>query len=66
MRSRRRNCRATFAAAIIVIAGVWLVALPRMANQLERAERTQRLERYGIDPAAIFYTDHPRTRLVER
>ena len=39
------------------IAGVWLVALPRLAHVPTVRARIDFLEKQGIDPLAIRYTD---------
>ena len=41
----------------VLIAGVWLVLLPRLAQQPQLAERIRDFEARGIDPSAMFYTD---------
>lgn len=38
----------------------WLVVLPRMADRPAAREANARFDAAGVDPGALFYTDHPR------
>ncbi|TWT46400.1 hypothetical protein [Botrimarina hoheduenensis] len=38
---------------------VWLVVLPWLARTGGFAERLRELADRGVDPSALFYTDHP-------
>ena len=48
---------AKLAAALAVISGVWLVLLPQLSRRPETAAHLQELDRQGIDPSAMFYTE---------
>lgn len=43
-----------------IAAAVWLVALPRLAATPAVRDAAERHERLGVDPGALFYSDHPR------
>ncbi|MEZ6063234.1 MAG: hypothetical protein R3C19_23045 [Planctomycetaceae bacterium] len=45
--------------ATIVIATIWLVVLPWIAEFPSIRDRSDRLEAAGIDPSAMFYTELP-------
>ena len=47
------------AAAMAVIAAVWLVVLPLIARQPRIQSYVERNEALGIDPSAKFYTELP-------
>jgi hypothetical protein len=47
------------AACVAVIAGVWLLVLPRVATLPAVRARIERNEAAGIDPAAKFYSEVP-------
>ncbi|NOY42667.1 MAG: hypothetical protein GXP26_12635 [Planctomycetes bacterium] len=49
----------TLLAATLIIAGMWGVVLPRIADLPTMQQKIQHLERKGIDPNAFFYSDHP-------
>lgn len=42
-----------------VIAGVWLVLLPRLGNQVEIRSYIDQNNAAGVDPSAKFYTELP-------
>jgi hypothetical protein len=50
-------CWLRFAAFWSVIAVCWLVLLPWLAAQPELAARIKTLERAGIDPSAMYYSE---------
>lgn len=53
--------------AVSLIAGIWLVWLPRLAREPSRASWLEGLDRQGIDASAMFYTELPMmTELLER
>lgn len=47
-----------FTAILVGIAVVWLVVLPRWSHRPEFSDQYQELRQRGIDPNAMFYTDH--------
>jgi hypothetical protein len=51
--------------AVLVIAIVWSVVLPWLGTQPAVRARIELLDRRGIDPAALFYTDLPAMRRIE-
>ena len=55
--STRLGGWASFGLAIALICLVWLVVLPRLETHPMVRARIDHLERHGIDPAALFYTD---------
>ena len=48
------------ATVVALVAIIWLAYLPRLAQGPEFVEEFTRIESQGIDPGALFYTDHPR------
>ncbi len=56
----RRFGRLVFVAVVAFAAVFWLAYLPRLAQQPGYAEAFDRVESRGVDPGALFYTDHPR------
>jgi hypothetical protein len=59
----RTKDRVLFATLIMIIAIVWGWALPRLARTPTIRDGIEQSRRYGINPAAIYYTDvfTPRT-----
>ena len=56
-----------FTIAVSLIAGIWLVWLPRLARAPSRASWLESLDRRGIDGSATFYTELPMmTAVLER
>ncbi len=53
------------AAGLLLIALVWLVALPHLAQYPRIRQRVRFLQQHGIEPAALFYTDLPHMTLWE-
>ncbi|HWA99795.1 MAG TPA: hypothetical protein VG713_14940 [Pirellulales bacterium] len=51
--------RVAFAGALLAIALVWMVVLPRVAAQPAVRAQIEQNERLGIDPSAKFYTELP-------
>lgn len=59
MRLRSKRARVVALATIaLVIGATWLVVLPRVAKQSALQESTERLESLGVNPGALFYSDH--------
>jgi len=52
--------RLVFVTVVALAAVFWLAYLPRLAQQPGFAEAFERVESQGVDPGALFYTDHPR------
>ncbi len=52
--------RLLFVTVAALAAALWLVYLPRLAQQPAFVETLERVESQGVDPGALFYTDHPR------
>lgn len=61
MRSRGAK-RALLAAIVATGAALWLVVLPRLAQSPSQQRHAADLRRLGVDPAALYYTDHARWR----
>jgi hypothetical protein len=58
---------ARLTAAVVAIAAVWLLVLPRIAALPAVRATIQRNEAAGVDPAAKFYTEVPAMpRLLEQ
>lgn len=57
-RSDKTAGRAKLAAATLLIVAAWLVVLPWLAASTGQHEQADRLEARGIDPTALFYSDH--------
>lgn len=51
------NRRFGLAIAILILAALWLVALPWIARQPRMAAHIQWLEDQGIDAGAMYYTE---------
>jgi hypothetical protein len=49
----------------VTMVGVWLVLLPRIAARPSIRTRIDTLERQGIDPSAIFYTELEKMGQIE-
>lgn len=54
---RRTRDWALFATLIMIIAILWGWALPRIARTPTIRDGIEQSRRYGINPAAIYYTD---------
>ncbi len=50
----------------LAIIFVWLVVLPLVFHFEAISEYVARMKRAGIDPSAIYYTEHPASRDWER
>ncbi|QDT36823.1 hypothetical protein [Stratiformator vulcanicus] len=46
--------------AVVLIGFVWLTLLPRLSEYPAIRDRIDQHRSAGIDPSAIYYTDHPR------
>ena len=55
----RRSGAPGLIAVALLLAFVWGYALPGLSRVRAVREGAQRLEAAGLDPAAIYYTDHP-------
>jgi hypothetical protein len=53
-------------AALSAIALVWLVFLPALSTLDSVRQRIDKNHAAGIDPTAVFYTDHPGMADIER
>lgn len=49
-----------------VIVVCWGFVLPRLAKVPSVRDRIDRFEQAGINPSAVFYTDHPKMAEIER
>lgn len=58
--SLRRRCLRLML-SIAALAVVWTIILPRIATMDRYRLGEQRFRELGINPSALFYTDHPRT-----
>lgn len=56
---RRVRGRIYIGAGLIAVLFLWLVLFPRIARLPQVQSRILRQESAGINPSAIFYTDHP-------
>lgn len=50
---------------LALLAVVWIVVLPAVSRSNGYGERTRALESKGIDPGAMFYTEHSRLLSVQ-
>ena len=52
---------------VVLLSGfvLWGVVLPRMAEWESVRNRADRFSKAGIDPAAIYYSDHPSMNEIE-
>ena len=53
----RHNGWLTLGVVVLAVAVIWTVVLPWLGTQPRVRARIDRLERQGIDPAALFYSD---------
>lgn len=51
------SARGRFACAILVIASLWLVALPVLESIPAVTQHISTQKRLGVDPSALFYTE---------
>lgn len=56
----------SLAVVAIVMAWIWLVLLPRIAEIPAVTQRIEKLRTAGINPTAVFYTDHPGMKEIEQ
>lgn len=63
-RARRKADDLRLATAGVIF--VWLVVLPKLSETDALQKRIRFLESRGIDPAALFYSDHPGRQQWER
>jgi hypothetical protein len=49
-----------------IVSTVWLVVLPRIGESPAVRIRIERHRSSGINPTAVFYTDHPGMTNIER
>ncbi|MCC7087368.1 MAG: hypothetical protein IT427_20390 [Pirellulales bacterium] len=47
------------AGCLVLVASIWLIALPIVGRQSTVRSYIERNERWGIDPSAKFYTELP-------
>ncbi len=64
--SRSRRGTFAFIVSLCAIAWLWLVCLPRISQWSYVRERIEGNRRAGINPTAVFYTEHPCMNEVER
>ncbi|MFI4876023.1 MAG: hypothetical protein ACIALR_11815 [Blastopirellula sp. JB062] len=57
MRALKTQKWLTLTLVVTVLAVIWLVLLPAYARQPEMSEHLQWLDRQGIDPSAMYYTE---------
>jgi hypothetical protein len=55
-----------FAIACSVIVAVWMFVLPVLSDLPSVRNRIERNRAAGINPTAVFYTDHPGMVEIER
>lgn len=53
----RRRQWLLLALTVLGIAVIWTVVLPRLSSHPVVKARIDHLQRYGVEPAALFYTD---------
>jgi len=51
---------------MLVIAGVWMIILPLVSDLPTVRKRIENNRTAGINPTAVFYTDHPGMVDIER
>ena len=57
--ARTQRGRWLLAVSLLLVAYVWLVLLPGFSQHPRVRQRVEHLQRHGIEPAAMFYTDLP-------
>ena len=56
------------ACVVLCVVALWGFVFPAIAETDFQRDRQRRIEERGLDPMALFYTDHPSTqgRLLQR
>jgi len=54
------------ALALVMMAVIWLSVLPRLSDIPSVRDRIDRNRNAGVNPTAVFYTDHPGMADFER
>lgn len=52
--------------AVVAIVACWGFVLPKLAQLPSVRDRMEQFEQAGINPSAVFYTDHPKMAEIER
>lgn len=52
---------AALVCAVTAVTLIWGILLPSIAARPEFETARLRFEKCGVDPSALFYSDHPRT-----
>ncbi|MEQ1826135.1 MAG: hypothetical protein ABL921_09315 [Pirellula sp.] len=67
MRIHERNTRiASLIAVLAATSFVWVIVLPRIGDVPSVRRRIDLYREAGINPTAVFYTDHPGMTNIER
>ncbi|XZE43226.1 hypothetical protein SH467x_002779 [Pirellulaceae bacterium SH467] len=64
--SANRNGRWLLFSVAAFGSAIWLGVLPRIAEMESVQQRVQRYRDAGIETGAVFYSDHPAMRDIER
>lgn len=59
VRKPRRQGVLQLAAILLAVCLLWGLVFPMISETAGQQEYSQRLQDQGIDPMALFYTDHP-------
>lgn len=64
--SRRWRAQFYLWGTIAAAVAVWVVLLPRIAQFSSVQDRVRKYREAGIETGAVFYSDHPAMRDIER
>lgn len=65
MNSKRKG-RVLLGSIVAIGTFIWLGVLPRIAEMESVQQRVQKYRDAGIETGAVFYSDHPSMRDIER
>lgn len=62
---RNHNGSIALLGFVVAVVVMWGLILPRVARWQSVQDRADRFSKAGINPAAIYYSDHPSMREIE-
>lgn len=62
---RNHNGSLALLGFVVVVVVLWGLILPRVARWQAVQDRADRFSKAGINPAAIYYSDHPSMKEIE-
>ncbi|AMV34019.1 hypothetical protein VN12_17955 [Pirellula sp. SH-Sr6A] len=64
--SSKRKGQGVLCGIAVLVAAIWLGVLPQIAEIESVQRRVQKFRDAGIETGAVFYSDHPSMRDIER